>query len=301
MPLRNAVHTDKLLSEISLRYNNGEFVAEEVFPKVTVKKNSDRYRIYTRNFRLPNSQRADKAAARLQSFDVTYSSYLLQPRALKDYVTDEMAENYDMADLRSDTTEELTDFILRQKERNVAELMTDTVWSLNVSLAATGYFSSNTTVSNPIIIFHTGATEIVGNSGKLPNYAVIPHAVMSHIKNHVSVLDRTKYTSKEMSPAIFAGLIDVEKVLVPSAQYDTSQEGLDETLTAIFKDNCFIGYKPARPGPRVPSAGYIFQKNIPMVRRWRDEEIQGDAIEVQQSYQVKAVATLCGFCIVDCI
>lgn len=299
MPLLNTVHTDKLLSDISVKYSNTEYIADRVFPVVSVEKNSDLYRIYTRDFRIPETNRASKAVAREFSFEVTTASYTLQWNALKDYVPDNLAQNYDIFSLRADTVMNLTDAILRKREKMVADLFTITSFSLNVSLSTAQAFDATTT-ANPIPIFDTAATTIIGNTGQTPNFAILPRSTFVAIKNNTNVLDRVKYTSRDITQTIIGGLLDVPEILMPNAQYDSSLPGLTDVVASIWQqDNCFLGFKPANPGPLVPSVGYHFQKARPLVKRWRDEERESEAIEVNMEFVPKVVASLSGYFIRD--
>jgi len=299
MPFKNTLHIDKLLSNVSVKYSNSEYVADQIFPEVGVNNDTDKYRVYTRNLRIPETKRAEKGTANIHYFEVTTNSYILQDNALKDFVGDDEAVNYDMADLRADATEELTDALMRRREKDCADLFTTTNWSLNVSLTSTYAFNANTTLSNPIPIFLTGGLEILQNSGHLPNFAIIPHSTFIHITQHTSVLERFKYTSSEVSKAMISALFECGEIIKPTAVYDSSNRGITEAITDIWSDNCFLGFKPARPSPKVPSSGYRFEKNVPRVRRWREEERIADAIEVRMKYQFKVVASLTGFLIRD--
>lgn len=301
MPTKLQLHVDQLLSDISVRYSNQEYVADAMVQTVPVKKDSDLFRVYARNFRIPETKRASGGVAREFDFEVSTSSYILENHALKGYVSDDAAENYDISDLRADMTEHLTDAIMRMKEKKVADLFTTTSWSLNVSLAATAAFNANTTVSNPIPVFDTGASTVIANSGHKPNYAVMPREGFVAVKNHISVLDRVKYTSAEVSEAMIASLLGVEKLHVANAGVDTSAEGVADAISNIYGDIAFMGYKPASPGPMKPASLYIFEKAAPRVRRWRIEERQSDAIEVQIKFQPKVVASLTGYLIKDII
>jgi len=301
MPLANQLHVDKLLSNISVKYQNTEYIADQVFPRMPVKLDSDLYRIWVRNFRIPETKRAPKAVANEHNFEVTTASYLLEDHALKNYVGDEEADNYDITDLRADMTEELTDVIMRMREKKVADLFTTTNWSLNVSLAAANAFNANTTVSNPIPVFDTAATTVIQNSGYKPNFGILPRDAFVACKNHVSVLDRTKYTTSEMTPAMLAGLFDLPELLIPISSVDTSAPGTTEAISQIYGDIAFVGYKAPNPSPMKPSCGYTFMKNMPMVRRWRDEERKAEAIEVQIKFQPKIVASLTGYLIKDVV
>lgn len=299
MPKVNQIHVDKALSQISIKYQNKSFVAMEVFPELMVKNESDKYYVYDRDFRLPETARANKGKAREHTFQLSTSSYVLEEHALKDYVSDRDANNYDLASLRADTTEELTDKILLRLEKSVADLFTSTSWSQNVSLTAAQQWSLDTTTSNPIPLMDTAATTVIDNSGYTPNIAVIPHKAMIAAKNHSSVIDRIKYTNVNITPQMLAGLFDIQKLVVPKAVIDSSAEGVAASIGDVWGDNVFVGYRAERPSPLKPSAGYVFRSSTPLVKRWRDEERASEAIEVGMLYQAKVVASLSGYLLKD--
>jgi len=101
MPFRNQIHVDKPLSNISIKYRNENFIAMDVFPEVQVKKDSDKYFIYDRDFRLPETARANRAESRQHSFQLSTSSYVLEEHSLHDYISDRDAENYDLGGMRA--------------------------------------------------------------------------------------------------------------------------------------------------------------------------------------------------------
>lgn len=298
MPFKSQLHVDTLLSNISVKYRSNEFIAMKIFPEVQVMKDSDRYRIYSPNFRLPITLKANKGVAREHYFEASTSSYILDDHALKDYITDDDQDNFDAGDLRADTVEELTDVILRRLEQSVFNLITTTNWSLNTSLAATALWTLDTVASNPLPVVDTAMSVVLQNSGYMPNFGVISRNGFVAAKNHQSILDRIKYTqTATVTEDIMASLFGIKEFYVSTAQIDTSDIGRTSTVGGIFTDKCFFGYKPARATPKAPSAGYIFRKNVPMVRRWRDEERNAEAIEVRMKYSARIVASLSGYLI----
>lgn len=296
MPLKSQLHVNKLLSNVSVEYRNEEYIADKLFPKLMVTKDSDLYRVYDRNFKVPETKRAPKGVANEMSFQFSTSSYLLEQHALKDYVGVDEEQNNDLGSLKVDTTESLTDAILRRMELSAAALFTTTNWSLNVSLAAGAAFSSNTTTSDPVAVYDTGASVIIANSGKTPTFGYISRAGFVSVKNHVSVLDRVKYTSSEVSKNMIQALIGIGELHVATAIQDTAADGLAPSTSSFFS-NSFIGWKPGSPGIKTPSAGYTFMNSAPRVRSWFDQERNADAIEVEVKYQHKVVASLTGYLI----
>lgn len=301
MPTVNKLRqVDKLLGNVSVKYSNSEYIADRMFPMVSVKRTVDKYLVYDRDFKMPETNRADKAKAREWTFDLSSNSYSLEKHALKDYISQDDKDNYDEADLRADTVEHLTDKLLLRKELSAAALFTTTNWSLNTSLAAANAWNANTTVSNPIPVWDTATSVILQESGKKANFAMIPEQSLKDVKNHVSVLDRIKYTSSMVSEEMIKGLMGVQDLFVGMASQDTAAEGLTDSISPVWSDFCFFGFKPGSAGRRIPSFGYRFEKNIPTVRRWLDEEREdAEAIEVSRQYQFKVVASLSGYMIKD--
>lgn len=297
VPLRSQLHVDQLLSNVAVKYKNERFIHESVFPMVPVKKTSDLYRTYNRNWVIPETNRAIGGVAKEHLFEIGTSSYSLEKHALKSYVADTAAENFDITDLRADVTTELVEKIMMRKEASCAALFTTTSWSLGASLAAGDTWVTGSAL--PINLFDTAAATVVGNSGVRPNYAIIPLDSYNALKNHTTVVDRVKYTSKEMSPAIVGALIGVSDLLVPDMYYDSGLYGASAAAGAVASlwktDFAFLGYKPGAPGFYALSSGYMFQKAKSLVRRWREEEREGDAIEVDVEYQFKVVASLTGY------
>lgn len=298
MPFKGQLHVDRLLSNISVKYQSNEFIAMKIFPEVPVMKDSDKYRIYAPNFRVPETKKANKGVAREHYFEASTATYILEDHALKDYITQDDIDNFDEADLRADTTEELTDTILRRLEKSVCDLFTSSNWSLNTSLAATAVWTLDTVASNPLPIVDTAMSSVLRNSGYMPNYGVISYGGYVGAKNHQSVVDRIKYTQTAIiSEQLLGTLFGVSEFYVSKAQIDTSDLGRTSTVSSIFSDAAFFGYKPPRATPKAPSAGYIFRKNVPMVRRWFDEEREAEGIQVRLKYSAKIVSSLSGYLI----
>jgi hypothetical protein len=121
-------------------------------------------------------------------------------------------------------------------------------------------------------------------------------------KNHTSVLDRVKYTSADITDKMLAGLFDVEKLVVATAQYDSAKKGVTASIGSIFPSEIvWLGFVNPTPSPKAPSAMYTFKSNMPPVRTWRDEERKAEAVEVQKKLAPKVVASLTGYLIKDVI
>ena len=297
MPLKSQLRIDKLLSNVSVQYKNEEYIADKLCPVVPVDKDSDKYRIYEKNWKLPEAKRAPKGVSKEFQFNYSLAGYSLEQYALKDYVGVDEERNNDIGSVRADAVENLTDALLRIREDKVAALYTTTSWSLNVSLAAANAFNANTTVSNPIPVYDTGAATVIANSGKTPNHGFLTHAAYIAVKNHISVLDRVKYTSSEITENVIAALLGLPELFIAKAQKDTAADGLAISSANFFGDVAFLGWKSPSPSMRAPSCVYNFENAAPRVKAWFDNERDAEAIEVEMKFIPKVVASLTGYLI----
>ncbi len=297
MPQKSQLHVDKLLSNVSVEYKNEEYIADKLCPVVPVEKDSDKYRIYEKNWRIAEAKRAPKGLAKEFQFNYSLAGYALEQYALKDYVGVDEERNNDQGSVRADCVENLTDALMRVREDKVAALYTTTSWSLNVSLASGAAFTDNTTTSNPIPVYDTASATIIANSGKTPNHGFQIHSTYIAVKNHVSILDRIKYTSAEISENVIAALLGVPELYIAKAQKDTAAEGLASVSANFFGNVAFLGWKAPSPSLRAPSCVYNFENSAPRVRAWQDEERNAEAIEVEMKFIPKVVASLTGYLI----
>lgn len=309
MPQSSQIHRNRPLENISLAFKPMGFIADILSPKAMVEKESNEYYVYSKdNFRIPETLRADGAESNKDSFTLSVASYVLKEHSLHDDVTDRQRSNADKAlKLDIDVTENLTTKILLRRELDLATtVQTSGVFSNALSLAATAAWSANTTISNPIVQIDTVSVAILNSSGKLPNVIAIDETSFRAAKEHVSIVDRIKYTSSDsVSESLLAKLWNIDTVAVARASYNTAQEGLSDDLSRVWTDTAIIAYVEKSPGLKKPSALYTFWQNqtgMPYrVKKWREEKIEADRIEVQSKFDNKIVASECAGVIVNCV
>src|SRR5205823_2406768 len=91
-------------------------------------------------------------------------------------------------------------------------------WANQTSLTSTLAWSANTTTSNPITQVDSASTVILVNSGRKPNVMAMNDQTFNAAKEHVSIVDRVKYTSQtSVTRQILANLFNVGEVLVAEA------------------------------------------------------------------------------------
>lgn len=309
MPYSNDLHQNKPLTNVSVKYvdaNQMDLVGDKIFPVVNVKKESDIYYVYDRQYlQIPETLRADGAESNEVNWGVSTATYNLKEHALREIVTDRSRNNQDAPlSIDVDTTENLTSRILLRREKDIATtVLTTTTFSQNHGAGAK--WTSLTTTTDCVNDINTACATIMLTSGIKPNTMLVPfqsyHGALTEQPN---LIEKIKYSEKAvLTSDIIGSIFDIDNVLVGRSVYDSSDEGIETTtnLSFIWDTNTWVGYVTPSPGIRKASAGYtlhLASKGTPYkTKKWREEKRGGDLIEVSTMYQPRAVATLCGYLI----
>jgi hypothetical protein len=296
MPNSN-LHVNQPLTNISIEYKNESYIADQVIPALPVAKSSDLYYIYTTDFKLPETTRAYGSESKQATWGVSTASYRLEWHSLKDSVIDKDRENADAPlSLDADTTAFLTDKIDLRKEQRAAQLLfTTTNWSNSRSITATAE-SWHTSGAFPVQAVISVASLVLLASGKVPNVGVMGKEAYDITRENTNITGRIQYVERAIvTPEILAALFDLNKIHVGTAILDTGQEGVTVTSGYVWGDDFFLGYMAPTPGRKMASAAYKLTKSGGRtVKKWRDEKIEGDWIEVSEEYKFRGVASACG-------
>lgn len=299
MPGTSDVHIDSALTDVSLRYNNADYVAEEVFPVIPVNKQSNKYYIYGQeNFRADDDLRRPGTEADEMRWTLSTDTYYADGHAKAMVIPDEEDENEDeVLDMDVDTTETLTDQIMLRREVNAVTAVTGGLTP--VDLSATKWDND---ANDPIKVIDTAKTTVRKATGKKPNRLLLPEPVFLAIRNNALVkarisgaanLDASLITEEQL-----AAVLGVDKLVVAAAVYATSKEGQTQTNDYVWGKYAMLYYKPPAPGKRTVSLGYQMTWNKgklgSLVYRFRLDTRHSDKVEVMRYYDLKVVAAGAG-------
>jgi len=294
-------HISKALSNVATKYVNSEMIADKVFKTMKVKNETDLYYIWKRDFRLPQSGRANGAPANQENWGVTTSSYTCSEQALAETLTDRDMQNTDSGiQLQADTVEFLTDKLLMTKEKMLADLLfTTTASGNNVTLTTATSWAYNTTTSSPIQDINSATSVVRIASGVEPNKLVMGDEVYIKLRNNQNVYERIKYTERAiLTKELLAALFDIDEVIVGKAIYDSAQESIPtaiESITSMWGNAAWLGYINPSSGRKALTAGLTLESRGFQVKSWREEKLAGNVYEVGQIYTHKLVATQTAF------
>lgn len=294
-PTYQQVHTDVPLTNISIAYTPGEFIAPNVFPMVPVQKISNKYFTYTKAdwLRREAATRAPGTRSARGDYGLSTSNYVCVEFGMAKGVPDEIVDNADDP-LKPlvEATNWVTNQIMLEQEANVAGIAFGTGWSTS---ATPGVLWSNDT-SDPLGDLETGMNTVVGTIGKNANTGVIGRGLWRYLKNHPDIVDRIKYGAGPGNPAVvttqaIAALVGLESIQVGLAIADSGLEGGTSSVAYIWGNHFLLEFVPSGPSLMTPSAGYLFTYQNRVVSRFREEQERQDVVEAIQSWVAVQTAT----------
>lgn len=310
---------DGLLTNLSVKYANGIYVAERCYPALPVDAQSDKYPVYGRqNYVAIDDQRSPGALAREASWSWSEDTYFCEGHALKDYVPRERQNEQNPAfDLIQDTTVYLTDRILLNQEINLVTKLAATL--TGTSLAAQTATPWDNDANDPVAIVRAQGDVIGKRIGMMPNRFCISQPVWTAIRNNAKV--KALITGAQSADAAnitaqqFAALIGVDQVLIATAVKNTANEGqATESMNWVWGETACLFYCPPAPGRRTVALGYTFhwrgalqgiaggsEQGAQFVKRYYWEPNTADVVEVHKYYDQKTVSALAGVLFTDCL
>lgn len=297
------VHTDQILTNISVAWINNAMVGDRLFPSVNVAKQTDKYFTFGReawsvepggDLRAPGTE-----ANEIPGIKVSTDSYFAAEHSLEIAVTDEERQNADSPlSPDRDGAELVTAKVLLAREIAIKDLVTTAAnypAAHTVTLSGGAQWNSaNYATSDPIADIKAGKSRIHASLFVEPNVAVIPYQVMLALEDHPDFLDRIKYTDRGiLSSEIISSVIGIPTVIVPGLGQNTANPGQTESLGYLWGKDVLLAYVPPRAGLKIPAFGYEFNWGFPGVQevtRWREEKRKSDLIRVSRRYDLKLVA-----------
>jgi len=296
------VHIDKVLTGISMGYENNAFVGDVLAPVVNVAKQSDLYYEFGRegwqqepdsDLRAPGTP-----AIEIPGLTVATNPYFAVEHALKIPVTDEEIANADSPlNPMSDGTELLTDKILLGIELTVHGIATTAAnYATGHSSTLAGTDQWDDAGSSPILDYRAARTQIHGAIFKEPTVAITPYQVMASLENHADFIERIKYSERGiLTKDIIAAVVGVANIVVPGVGYNSANPGQADAFGYIWGKDVVIAYVPPRAGMKIPAYMYRFNwgfggSRAMLTDRWRDNDRVAEMLRVRARYDHKLIA-----------
>lgn len=307
-PLAADLHVDQMLTNMSIGYSNPAYIADQIFPILTVQKQSDIVPKYDQShwFRDGARLRLPRTKSEGGGWSVDKTDTYFAPRySFRDEISDEERANADgpFANLDQDAVDFVTDKCAMRRENAFASDFFKTgVWTDKTG-GSDFTLWSDYGGSSPLVDVTAYMDDVESRIGREPNRFVLGKQVWNQLKWHPDLIDTIKYTQRgQMTTDLAASLFGFDNLLIGRSIITASPEGTAEasvTYTRIWGKNALMIYAPPRPSLKQPAAGYTFvwavvSQAIQYIKRMRDEEREVDIIEGNTYFDQKATATRAG-------
>lgn len=263
---------DPVLSTIAQGYQNSEMIASALFPTVPVNLRGGNIITFGKEaFMLYQSQRAPGENTRRVRFGYAGAPYSLVDYSLEGLVPVEVeqeAQNGPGIDLGAGAIVEVSAIMALRLEKQSADIARNAASyaaANKVTLSGTDQWS-DLTGSDPINDIETAKEAVRAATGKRPNTIVLGALVMAKLRQHSKVLDRIKYTGRDIAtPELLAALFGVERVVVGDAIYSNDA---GTAFTDVWGKDVIVAYTnlASVQSGGLPSYGYTYQlKGYPSV------------------------------------
>jgi len=295
----NNIHIDQVLTNISVGWQNEGLVAEQLFSRVGVRKQADKYYTFGREAWLPEAgdlRAPGTEANEIPGVAVSTDTYYAQEHALQVAVTDEERENTDspMSPDR-DGTELVTSKILLGREKAMHDLATDAsqyASDMTVDLSSGTNTQWDEASGNAIGDIKLGRHTMHAHVFLEPNVGIFPYQVMSVLEDDPDFIERIKYSERAiLTSDLIAAVVGIPKIIIPGTGIASSASLVPGYL---WGKDVLLAWVPPRAGLKIPAFAYEFTwgygGNTPMVTdRWREERRKSDIIRVSRRYDLKLV------------
>jgi hypothetical protein len=257
---------DPVLSSVAQGYKNSEMVAPFLFPTVPVSLRGGNIITFGKEgFMLYNSQRAPGENTKRVSFGYSGAPYALLDYSLEGLVpieVDQEAMNGPGIDMGNGAIGEVSAIMALRLEKQAADIARTAASyaaANKVTLSGTAQWSDFTGTSQPLQVIETAKEAVRAATGKRPNTVVMGAAVMAKLRQHPIIVDRMKYTGRDVATAeILAGLFGVQRVVVGDAIYSNDA---GTAFTDVWGKDVVVAYTELGnlQSRGLPSYGYTYQ------------------------------------------
>lgn len=263
---RTAAVVDPILSTHARGYRNSEFVAQLLFPRVTIPNRSMRViKFGKESFRMLNTRRAPGADKKRIQYGYASDAVSLIQDALEGVVPIEHQEEamsvpgINMAEGAINMVLDVVDLNL---EYDCAQLARNAAgYDANHKLALVGTARWTNAASTPAKDVQAASEAIRRSIGRYPNTLLLGPNAANGLKNHASVKDQFKYTGRDsITTEMLAAFFDLKKVVVGKGVYLPETAADSAMATDIWGDDAILAYVPETGNTyQVPSFGYTYE------------------------------------------
>ena len=305
------VHTDRVLTNVALKFMNAAYIANKIFPVVMSKNESNLYRRWNKGdaFLDEAKKRADGTLGAQTDMRFDTASFVTKEWYLSMSLGRRMLSNQDPdLNMRTTATESLADKIKLKRDVNVAASLA--AWTAPEDVA--GLWAPDDATNTFVADIEAAKETIFNRTGRFPNKMVLDYTTYAILKFNLALQDffrpaipNVSTSQFKITPEMIANLFDLDEVLVGTTITNSAgrAKGTD-VLTPVkvwdlsankAKGSCWLGYVTPTPSKLIPSAGYRFVTEDMSAGRYYDDALQATVLRAWEIYGVETASTDLGY------
>lgn len=259
---------DPVLTAVAQGFRQSNLIGGALFPRVGVQLRAGNVITFGReDFMLYTSARSPGENTRRVQFGYAGSPFALVDYSLEGGLPIEIQQeqqsgangwSLDGGAMTVNKTSSIMALRLEVAQANLARTYASYGAGNKVTLSGTSQWSDYTGTSNPVAVIETAKEAVRAAIGLRPNTVVMGAAVMAKLRQHPVVVDRLKYTGRDIATTeILAGLFGVDQVLVGDAVYSNDA---GTAFTDVWGKDVIVAYtNPAALSDMgAPTYGYTY-------------------------------------------
>lgn len=255
---------DPLLTDASSGYFPDEegCIADKYFPPLKFSQYTGKLGGYGKgHLRIENTIIGGRGKYRqVQAITRTTQSFEIEGHGLAGMVSKQDYKNViDPFDAEKDETIGITSILLLEKEKGLADSLSDTaVLTQNVTLSGTAQLSDYAN-SDVVSVVNVGKKAIRDGSGAVCNAMILEYGVAEILRYHPQLLDLLGFKFARpggLSNEELAKALNIAKVFVPNAMYNSAKEGQTAVLAPVWGKHIILGVIPDSAKKMQVSLGY---------------------------------------------
>lgn len=253
---------DPLLTEASSMYIPKGCIADQLLPELKFAQYTGKLAGYGKaHLRIENTVVGGKGKYRqVESIVRTTSSFEIEGHGLSGIVTKRDYKNViEPFDAENDEALGISTILMLEKEYGLAQALGSTsILTQNTTLSGSSQFSDRTN-SDPVSVFLAAKAAVRAGCGAVPDAAIMDYDVAQALRYHPQLLDMLGF--KEQRPGglndqELAKALDVRRVFIPDAKYNSAKEGQADVLANVWGKNLVFAVLPEKAEKRQISLGY---------------------------------------------
>ena len=268
MNLSQARVIDPVLTTVAQGYKQLDLVGGNLFPQVPVPMRAGKIITFGKeDFMLYAMGRAPGENTRRVQFGYASGNFALVDYSLEGVLPIEIEQeagegangySIDMATVTIHKTAAIMALRLEYAQAQLARTAGNYGAGNKTTLSGTSQWSDYSGTSNPVTVAETAKEAIRQATGKRPNVCVMGAAVMAKLRAHPVIVDRMKYTGRDVATAeIIASLFGVDRVIVGESIYSNDA---GTAFTDVWGKDVVFAYTElsSLAAMGTPSYGYTY-------------------------------------------